>query len=500
MRFPPFADLDKDQRKIYGSSPSDGSILVVGPPGTGKTVIAAHRTIRLAAKGRPVHLIMFNKVLARYTANFEGYQKNVTIKNGHQFFPNWYKQAFGQSMPKEGQYDLLWEEVRDNIRKCTSKTVMQKLSWGHLVIDEGQDFPQSMYEALMAVVNSPLLEESSKPTLSVFADDNQTITENNSSVPDLIEALNVSVDSKRLWRLDRNYRNSKEIAQLSKYFQVRGSSSVRLPVRESGQLPICVIHPDVDHAYDQVARFVQNNPGREAGVIVFGRKGDVKRAFNKIKFRVEKFGVSCRMQCYVSGRSSGHSDPGALVFDDPPSLTVLHSQSAKGLEFDAVFLVNLNALGAFDESEIDSFKRLYVATSRARDSLFLLIGGSVDDRVLPEIVRLLPSPEAQLSEFITGKGSPVAPLDLNGAVQWSRSAAEFQKNSLSEKNSFIQLSKTPRQQLIPLLVQLAIESFDHAATATIVEERLNQKDGLLDLIVELGGDRVLQRMEKEIRK
>ena len=68
MRLPKFAELDEDQRKIFSESPTDGAMLVVGPPGAGKTVVAIHRAMRLSMENPKeiVNFIMFNKTLKIY--------------------------------------------------------------------------------------------------------------------------------------------------------------------------------------------------------------------------------------------------------------------------------------------------------------------------------------------------------------------------------------------------------------------------------------------------
>ncbi|MCO6690356.1 PhoH family protein [Pseudomonas shirazica] len=45
-------DLDKEQKEIYHGAPPTDSILVVGPPGTGKTVMAFHRAAFLQVLAR----------------------------------------------------------------------------------------------------------------------------------------------------------------------------------------------------------------------------------------------------------------------------------------------------------------------------------------------------------------------------------------------------------------------------------------------------------------
>ena len=64
-----------------------------------------------------------------------------------------------------------------------------------------------------------------------------------------------------------------------------------------------------------------------------------------------------------------------LLFDKPDVVTVLNTQSCKGLEFDAVFVVNLHEaqIGIYGP---DRFKmQMFVAVSRARDWVSLLDSG-----------------------------------------------------------------------------------------------------------------------------
>ena len=175
MRFPPFADLDSDQRKIYSESPTHGAILIVGPPGSGKTVVAMHRAFRLSGDKRQVSVIMFNKVLSRYTSNFPDLPDNITITHMHDWIKKWYMSAFGHKHPAIDKYGTPdWDRIRQQIATC-SPSVKEKLHWGHLIIDEGQDFPPSMYACLYQVLKIFKNEKESMPTLTVFADENQTI-------------------------------------------------------------------------------------------------------------------------------------------------------------------------------------------------------------------------------------------------------------------------------------------------------------------------------------
>ena len=500
MRFPLFADLDADQKRLYGKSPSDGAILVVGPPGSGKTVVAAHRTVRLSASGRPVVLIMFNKVLSQYTSNFDGFKSNTRVMHAHNFWPSWYRSAFGKQIPKIDQFTFDWPQIRSQIRDCKKPSILSELNWGHLIIDEGQDFEPEMYEALMSMVNHPNISEGERPTLSVFADDNQTISDRNSTIPELMEALNTSTHNQRLWRLDKNYRNSLEVAKFSKYFQVRGSTATKLPDRSSGRPPIVFMHTDVEQIYDQIARYTKNNSSKEIGVIVFGNKRDVTRCYNKVKNRIVSQKVNCTIQGYINAmKGKGITEVGDLAFDNPPTITVLHAQSAKGLEFDTLFVVNLNDAGAYDSFETDTYKKLYVVSSRSRDAVFLSIRGSLEESFYPEVMCLLPKPSDGLCHYLDQEGELIPAAKVEPNVEWKLSAYEFEKQMLSESKELEEILRVDRNRLVPILEELAVDSFDQMASATVINEKIFEDEGLMDVIVELGRERALDALLEAIQ-
>jgi hypothetical protein len=68
MRLPSYEDLSKEQDRI-NNLPLDGSFLVTGPPGTGKTVMALYRASVLQSKKRHVSLLMHSRLLTKYTTS-----------------------------------------------------------------------------------------------------------------------------------------------------------------------------------------------------------------------------------------------------------------------------------------------------------------------------------------------------------------------------------------------------------------------------------------------
>ena len=90
MRLPNSKDMSAEQKNIYLKAPLHGSILVTGPPGTGKTVIAFMRADTFARKKQRVTVAMYNRVLQTYTKNALP-SSGVDVKTLHSWVWNWWK-------------------------------------------------------------------------------------------------------------------------------------------------------------------------------------------------------------------------------------------------------------------------------------------------------------------------------------------------------------------------------------------------------------------------
>lgn len=117
-----------------------------------------------------------------------------------------------------------------------------------------------------------------------------------------------------------------------------------------------------------------NNPRKEVGVFVFnelGRQNLVTALENSLS-RIN--GRSITVQTY-SWKSRGQNPVNSLLFDEPDTVTVLNMQSCKGLEFDAVFIVDLHnaQLGLNGPGRFKMM--MFVAVSRARDFVNLIDSG-----------------------------------------------------------------------------------------------------------------------------
>ena len=457
MRLPNTSQISDEQESVYLDAPLDKHILVTGPPGTGKTVIAFLRARTLAKAGKkdghePV-VIMYNRVLRRYTENAA--KDDFLVKTMHSWVQQWWNsldvkglqhgQRFNLTCPfaekddaKElgarwNKYQKKWwisgERLREEPEEferwdptadipkvdgdkfafdwelmCrmvlsevgTGEIDMNNLNWGQLIIDEGQDFSPDMYAFFRALSDFCFEGDASAPVVTAFADENQRLQEqHNSSIAEICKQLEVG--SERFYALSRNYRNSRPIAQLAAHFYVGLATGKPDMPSQKGPTPVLFRGKTLDLAIDYICRYARNHDNEEIGVIVENNKVR-KKVVNKIKHRLKDL-EDIKVQTYASDDSECNDDRD-LVFDESGVITVVNSASCKGLEFDAVFIPELQRWRN-DPNELDIFRmRLYVMISRARKFVSLMYSNEGGSN--PDFLKLLPEVDGVILESING--------------------------------------------------------------------------------------------------
>lgn len=460
MRMPNSEDMSEEQKKIYQLAPLDGSILVTGPPGTGKTVIAFLRADTVNRVNKNCAVIMFGRVLARFTSNIADGKYPVT--NFHQWINNWWskmeiggaikspqntdKKVYLPSLPFEENYKAknlmrgkaknsgydayercwfvwknIYEEHEDELKvytkpkrlapKITSdedcydhdwKEILkqiidnspakEKVNWGHLIIDEGQDFNAEMYKSLDMILEIVFkdTEEKNRPAITVFADENQRLFDNNSTIKEIENRLRINEE--RHFKLTENYRNTIQIARLARTFYTGLQTGIPDLPKRQGNIPVLYIGSEISDSVNYIKQWAFNHDNEEIGVITSSEKDRDKiykllsKALDKTKNNeIQDHNISLKS---YSSRDKELRNTNELLFDQPGVITVLNTASCKGLEFDTVFLVELQNKSDAD-SNIDKFKMdMYVMTSRARENLFLMLTNSGEND--PNIMKFLP--------------------------------------------------------------------------------------------------------------
>lgn len=398
MRFPKLSDLDRDQARIYQGAPVVGTILVTGPPGTGKTVIAFHRAHMLKQRKQQPKVMMYNKVLSKYASNRDTVAADVDVSTLHSWVQSWWKGLTGNARPPAQDPSGFvhdWDKIRTGvIQVIVSKEKKENVSWGHIIIDEGQDFPAVMYACMRTIMDLANQQGvSPNMAMTVLADENQRLqADRNATLEQIRVNLGLHESNKNVFTLSKNYRNSYEIAKFAANFYVGLKTGMPdLPEeRKGGQLPVVTV-ADFDaegqtlNAFvEKIARYARAHPGEEIGVFVSNNK---KRSSMVNRLRTRFKNGEIVVQSYASQDKDNRAED--LVFDEPGHVTVLNFQSIKGLEFDAVFVVDPG--GVFQHgnaSELSAKMSLYVMSSRARSYLNLML---VKDDLAKTILGWLPA-------------------------------------------------------------------------------------------------------------
>jgi superfamily I DNA/RNA helicase len=341
---PSYRDLSKDQDSIY-NLPASGNYLVVGPPGSGKTVVAVYRSWMYQRENIESKFLVYNKTLNQYLeAALATLNLSEQTSTFHKWFYTWYQDQFHVTPPEKERFIFDWNEI---YRQLGTKNKYTKFS--HLIIDEGQDFPKEFYMVL------PLLVEN----LTVFADENQRIYENNSTVEEIRTVLGL----KKILYLKKNFRNSRPIAEFSSCFYAGLQSGIPdLPDR-LGNRPTVILTKGNYFQITTILNYSKNNPKKNIGIFL-----PTKDMATRMHRALAPY-LPGKTQMYLSGeagfRKIDFTTPGVKIFT---------YQSAKGLEFDTVFLPYLETRRT-DMNPENEKMRYYVLCSRAKDDLFLLTSG-----------------------------------------------------------------------------------------------------------------------------
>ena len=110
MRLPTYEEIarDEEQLEVY-ETPFDESLFVVGPPGSGKTVLAVHRAQMLASDGITVVLITYNRMLRRLIAQLT--EDQIETQTMHQFVSARYLAQTNAGAPCTAPYVYDWNAM-----------------------------------------------------------------------------------------------------------------------------------------------------------------------------------------------------------------------------------------------------------------------------------------------------------------------------------------------------------------------------------------------------
>jgi DNA helicase IV len=208
--------------------------------------------------------------------------------------------------------------------------------------------------------------------ITVFADENQRITQTNSKVQDIKDALAV----KRTHTLTKNYRNTRPIAEFAAQFYADLKSGIAEFPSRNGPLPYLLMNQNLDGQITMIAQYATANPNKQIGVFI----KDQAKQYKMYQGLLEK-NLGIPLQMYQSTNEKYHT-----VNFRSNGIFLLCYPSTKGLEFDTVFHPDPQEWRTDGNPDIDKMK-LYVLASRARNELVLM---SQDENV-PFVMQHVPT-------------------------------------------------------------------------------------------------------------
>ena len=220
-----------------------------------------------------------------------------------------------------------------------------------LLVDEGQDLSLGFFRLTRFFAKN----------ITVFADENQQLSDQNTTLDEIAKAI--SADEQL--ELKRNYRNTAEIAAVAaKFYSGTPTGIPELPTRHGEKPTLRRYESDTDLA-DFVARYVKARTNLTIGIAC-----ENKRMQYRILRLLEERKLPVPVQMYASGNKQHKT----LDFD-VPAVTIVNFRSLKGLEFDTLFVPELQQHSA-DPTSAATRMMFYVVMSRARDELHLSYSGS----------------------------------------------------------------------------------------------------------------------------
>lgn len=372
---PGVEDLTKDQEKVL-AFPREGLHLVVGGPGTGKTVVCLLRARRHSQHDEDYQFLVWNHLLHRASrAVFSG---QLQASTWNRWFGKLFWERCRKRVPKLEPPDgttwkpVDWRGVREEIRTIGPRE-NGALRHPLLVIDEGQDMPSGFYESLL---------EFGYGNLFVAADQNQQIKEDEHSSRDELENL-LGVGAVEL---RYNFRNSYPIARLAREFYTGDPASPppELPPNDATTIYVPRLYYVEEAVLPRIARSVlrhwDQDPRRLIGVIAPNNLVR-DRYLSAVKAGAEGIGLDNGVPRIETFHGGHHAE----VRFDRGGILVINAAACKGLEFDTVVLADIDE-HRVDPADQDRAKKLfYVMVSRARKNVVMFMRRDAN-RELEEIL------------------------------------------------------------------------------------------------------------------
>ena len=374
-------DVDKFERiqnHIMRAFGRTNRFAVIGGPGTGKTVLALEGLNRILSedRGENVRFLVYNRALHSFLERFVRYSGEEKIINTwHSFIPRYLMKAFDIDFDAfKSRYEIARYRYDFNKILADLKAEDSIHKFDYIFVDEAQDFDETLLEILDHI----------SIKLYVFFDEHQKFTpellELDSSFSaveqtNILSTLDLEED---FYDLTVNFRNTGSIEKVAKLYDfnymVNNITLRRTTITKEGRPPELIECRERERLVNHIVEEHKKAPDRTIGVLVpkFASQKDVLDTYKDL---FQKHNDIDKDTFYV------HSSQDKRALNEQ-GIFLMTYQIAKGLEFDHVYLVELNHESfIFDHYHKNAF---YVSITRAKDHLSLVYDDTKKDS---EVIR-----------------------------------------------------------------------------------------------------------------
>jgi superfamily I DNA/RNA helicase len=272
----------------------------------------------------------------------------------------------------EWHYD--WETALRDIQARIGPDEARKVLGipNNIIVDEGQDLPQGFFKFMTMMGTN----------LTVFADENQRIGRQRSTISEIKLAMGISKSGGHEYQVRKNFRNTRQTAEIAAHFYTGlGTGIPDLPDKVGPKPAVVGLSgiKDLASAVLQLARRkggTAKGSGPSVGVVVLdhfqdfkGTERRIRQLKRELEQQTEQADEVVKIRWYKD-RDGFTEDP--FVFDEPESVCIIKSSTMKGMEWDSV-VVWLGDYNFKEDPEklLEERMKLYVAASRPRNRLLI---------------------------------------------------------------------------------------------------------------------------------
>src|SRR5579859_3338898 len=121
LKLPSYQQLSREQDAI-NNLPLNDSFLVIGPPGTGKTILAIYRAVMFKRVNKSSKFLLYTRPLRQYVDQAtRDVEVDSVVSTFHSWFYKWYQENLHQDPPQKAPFVFDWLEVLKDLNASQRK-------------------------------------------------------------------------------------------------------------------------------------------------------------------------------------------------------------------------------------------------------------------------------------------------------------------------------------------------------------------------------------------